>query len=99
LLRGVALASLFALYGAVSIVWRLVTLARRTAVVIRLLRRRLRCPACGGESETAGRWVCAACSSEYLGAVVACPYCGAHASHYPCERCGVSIPLEPWREE
>jgi predicted RNA-binding Zn-ribbon protein involved in translation (DUF1610 family) len=98
IIRWIVIAPLLAVYGAFAIVRGAVRLAGRAKVTARLLSLTLVCPACGEASATRSRWSCSSCSSVYTGAVVVCEYCGARASHYPCEWCGASIPLEPWRE-
>lgn len=97
IIRWSACIAFYLVYG----VWTLVSgfphLIGRLRVTRRLLRDSLPCQVCNRtEVSTLGRWTCATCSSVYAGSAVACPYCGAHASHYSCV-CGASIPLEPWR--
>jgi hypothetical protein len=59
----------------------------------RLLAESLPCPSCGADNRLDGRWTCSNCKAEYHGFVGECSFCRAGCSVFPCERCGISIPV------
>jgi hypothetical protein len=77
---------------------RLVRFIRRAFRAVRGFRlglaRELPCPN-GHKNSVIGRWECGSCKGTYHGWVGRCEVCGAGASWFPCEKCGVSIKL-PW---
>jgi len=58
------------------------------------LASEIRCPN-GHPNPTHGRFECAACRATYHGWVGRCGVCGAGCAWFPCDTCGVAIPL-PW---
>jgi len=91
--RTIGRVTFFSAYG----FWRIVagTFAGtgRTASAVRLLGESLPCPSCQSPNALHGRWRCQACSAVYHGFVARCSVCGAGARFFPCEHCGVSVPL------
>lgn len=68
---------------------------RRTVGALRAgLAPTIHCPN-GHSNPVTGRWECASCKGVYIGWVGRCSVCGAGASWFSCENCGVSI-RTPW---
>jgi len=95
----VLLAPFYAAYGAWWLVVGLVRIVRWGYWTVRLLRPRLRCPACNEINTLHGRWECRApgCGAIYMGDADRCERCGAGASFFPCAHCGASILLRSGR--
>ncbi len=86
---------LFAAYGAVIVVARVLHALRRVVRALHILRRTLRCPH-GHEVPVVGRFACSTCHSEYVGHIAVCS-CGASADFTRCPECRVFVAL-PWSD-
>ncbi len=92
-IKAVILAPLFAAYALWCALSGWLRLSGRIQGAKRLLAPTISCPSCGRENALAGRWRCASCQARYQGYVGRCSHCGAGATFFPCEACGISIRL------
>jgi hypothetical protein len=95
ILRFALLSPLYAAYGAFILLGLLCRLVAAGGRARRAMARQLKCPSCGTNNSTAGRFVCSSCHAEYHGWVGCCRVCGAGAAWMPCEHCGSGIRF-PW---
>lgn len=86
-------APFYAAYACYRLFVGLLSLPRRLIVARRLLAKSLPCGSCHHQNRLDGRWSCSYCGAIYHGFVGECGLCGAGASFFPCESCGIAIPL------